>query len=50
MTSKLNVAGLGPNRPVAENTSAEGKRRNRRVEIFVLEEDPEIQAKAGNGG
>jgi flagellar motor protein MotB len=50
MSSKLNVAGLGPNRPVAENTSAEGKRRNRRVEIFVLEEDPEIQAKAENGG
>ena len=50
MSSKLNVAGLGPNRPVAENTSAEGKRRNRRVEIFVLEEDPEIQVKAGSGG
>jgi chemotaxis protein MotB len=43
LTGKLNVAGLGPNRPVADNSSAEGKRRNRRVEIFVLEEDPEIQ-------
>jgi flagellar motor protein MotB len=29
------VAGFGPNEPVAPNDTAENKRRNRRVEIFV---------------
>ncbi len=33
--SMLNVAGYGPYRPVASNDTVEGKRRNRRVEIFV---------------
>jgi chemotaxis protein MotB len=35
---KLVVGGFGPNEPVVPNTSPENKRRNRRVEIFVLED------------
>jgi chemotaxis protein MotB len=35
---KMVVAGFGPNEPVVPNSSPENKRRNRRVEIFVLEE------------
>ena len=34
-TSRVVVAGYGPNEPVAANDSAENKQRNRRVEIFV---------------
>jgi flagellar motor protein MotB len=35
---KIVVAGFGPAEPVVPNTGAENKRRNRRVEIFVLED------------
>ena len=35
---KLVVAGFGPNEPVVPNQNTENKRRNRRVEIFVLED------------
>ena len=35
---KVVVAGFGPAEPVAPNKGAEEKRRNRRVEIFVLED------------
>jgi flagellar motor protein MotB len=34
---RLVVAGFGANEPVAKNDTAENKRKNRRVEIFVLE-------------
>ena len=36
--AKLVVAGFGPAEPVVPNQGAENKRRNRRVEIFVLDE------------
>lgn len=35
---KIVVAGFGPGAPVVPNTSADNKRRNRRVEIYVLDE------------
>jgi flagellar motor protein MotB len=35
---KIVVAGFGPGEPVAKNDSEDGKRKNRRVEIFVLED------------
>jgi chemotaxis protein MotB len=36
---KVVVAGFGPNSPVAANNNADGKRQNRRVEIFVIEDE-----------
>lgn len=35
--ARVVVAGFGPAEPVAPNKDAEGKRKNRRVEIFVLD-------------
>ncbi|HEX6881791.1 MAG TPA: OmpA family protein [Planctomycetota bacterium] len=40
---KLVVAGFGPSQPVAPNKDAESKRRNRRVEIYVLEDENAAQ-------
>jgi chemotaxis protein MotB len=37
-TKKMVVAGFGPNDPVAKNDSAENKHKNRRVDIFVIED------------
>lgn len=34
-TEKIRAQGLGPTRPVADNTSVEGRANNRRVEIIV---------------
>jgi len=31
------VSGQGPDRPVAENTTAEGRARNRRIEFRVMQ-------------
>ncbi|MEA2700389.1 MAG: hypothetical protein QOI66_4660 [Myxococcales bacterium] len=34
-SEKIEARGMGPDRPVAENTSAEGRANNRRVEIVI---------------
>jgi flagellar motor protein MotB len=34
---RMSTQGFGPNDPLVENTSAENKRRNRRVEIIILD-------------
>jgi outer membrane protein OmpA-like peptidoglycan-associated protein len=36
-TKRMNAVGVGPDRPVANNSTAEGRADNRRVEIHVLE-------------
>ncbi len=36
---RIVVAGFGPNDPVAPNDTAEHKQRNRRVDIFVIEDE-----------
>jgi outer membrane protein OmpA-like peptidoglycan-associated protein len=36
--NKISAVGLGPDRPVAENSSAEGRANNRRVELVVTPE------------
>lgn len=45
-STRVAVAGFGPNEPVATNDTAEGRQRNRRVEIYVLEpesSEPEVE-------
>ena len=37
---RLSVIGYGPNRAVAPNDTAEGRARNRRVTVMILEETP----------
>ena len=37
---KIVARGMGPDRPIAENTSAEGRANNRRVEIVIAKNSP----------
>jgi len=37
---RITTAGLGPSRPVADNTTAEGRANNRRVEIVIQQGEP----------
>jgi outer membrane protein OmpA-like peptidoglycan-associated protein len=39
-SEKVEAHGMGPDRPVADNTSAEGRANNRRVEIVIAKNAP----------
>ena len=41
---RLEAVGLGMQRPVADNHSAEGRKRNRRVEIVISAEPAKMRA------
>ncbi|ADC61561.1 OmpA family protein [Allochromatium vinosum] len=36
---RLSAEGLGPTRPIADNATAEGRGKNRRVEVYILDRD-----------
>lgn len=36
---RLSAEGLGPARPIADNATAEGRGKNRRVEVYILDRD-----------
>lgn len=41
--SRIRTAGLGPDYPVASNTTSAGRQQNRRVEIIISDKDGRIQ-------
>ncbi len=48
---RLSAAGYGPKRPIADNTTADGRQRNRRVEFHIVNKvDPAKPEGGGEGG
>lgn len=48
--SRLSAAGYGPKRPIADNNTADGRQRNRRVEFHIVSKvDPAKPAETGSG-
>ena len=41
-SEKIQARGMGPDRPVADNTSSEGRANNRRVEIVISRNPPKV--------
>jgi outer membrane protein OmpA-like peptidoglycan-associated protein len=39
---RISARGMGPDRPIAENTTSEGRANNRRVEIVITKSPPRI--------
>jgi outer membrane protein OmpA-like peptidoglycan-associated protein len=42
---KIEARGMGPDRPIADNASAEGRANNRRVEIVIAKSSPQDRVK-----
>ncbi len=47
--TRLGVMGYGEHRPIADNTSAEGKAKNRRVEVYLVPRNS-VQSVGGQAG
>lgn len=45
--TRMKASSMGPNSPIADNTTKEGKRKNRRVEIIVIMPRPVIEPEFG---